>query len=76
MNTIVEWIASILGEYNPVTYEVYSVAGDTEVINEVIPAGLAGVDWQYIVTALFLLLTVYSVFRLLGVLLQGIGGRR
>ena len=76
MSTILAWVQSILGTYNPVTYEVTTYVGDQEIVNEIVAEGLAGVDWQYIVTALLLLVTVYSVFRMLGVLLQAVGGGR
>lgn len=76
MTTILEWLAGILGEYTPVTYDVYRIAGDTEVYDKVVASGLAGVDWQYIICGLLLLVTIYSTFRLLGILLQSIGGRR
>lgn len=74
-DSIIEWIESVLGTYSPVTYQVSKILDGQEVIEEVIPAGFAGVDWRYIATAGFLLITVYSVFRLLGVLLDRIGGK-
>lgn len=47
-----------LGVYSPVTYSDGSV--------NIIPAGLAGVDWTYIVRAGAFLLIVYCLFRLVG----------
>lgn len=75
MSTILDWLSSILGEYEPVTYNVYRISGDTEIYDQVVATGLAGVDWQYIICGILLIVTIYSVFRLLGILLQSIGGR-
>lgn len=76
IQTIKDWIASVLGTYTPVTYTVRLIAADgtTGGSYQAVAEGLAGVDWEYIFTALFLLVVVYSVFRLLGVLLSHISG--
>lgn len=82
ISTIRAWLESILGEYEPITYIVKgSVAYSTmeggafhDFQYEKVADGLAGLDWSYIFTALLLLVTVYSVFRLLGVLLQSLSG--
>lgn len=82
ISTIREWLESILGTYTPVTYTVkdavsYS-AGEAyrEFTYTKVADGLAGLDWSYIITALLLLVVIYSVFRLLGVLLQAFTGGR
>lgn len=75
MSTILEWLSGILGTYTPVTYQVIKVIDGQEIVEDVVAQGLAGVDWQYVLCGLLLLLTIYSVFRLLGILLQSIGGR-
>ena len=82
VSTILAWVQSILGEYEPITYTAKLLVSDinggsqTETYTAV-ANGLAGVNWEYVVTACLLLIVVYSTFRLLGVLLQGlIGGRR
>lgn len=76
IQTIKDWIASVLGTYTPVTYTVRLVGADGASAGSytAVAEGLAGVDWEYIFTALFLLIVVYSVFRLLGVLLSKISG--
>lgn len=79
ISTIRAWIESILGTYEPITYTAKQVValeqgGSTTVSWTEVANGLAGVDWGYIATAALLLCTVYSVFRLLGVLLQSITG--
>lgn len=79
IDTIRGWLASILGEYTPITYEVTNYATDPDfgIIqfnDEVVASGLAGVDWEYIATAALLLISIWSVFRLLGILLQAISG--
>ena len=79
ISTIRAWVEAILGEYEPVTYQVKVMVADalggssTTTYTEV-AQGVAGVDWSYVVTAALLLVVVYSVFRLLGVLLQAFTG--
>lgn len=71
MNTIMEWLSGILGEYNPPTYDlIYQITDDTTVVQKVIPNGTAGIDWQYLLCGVLLLVVIYSVFRLLGSLIQ------
>lgn len=81
--TVRQWVESVLGVYEPVTYtETLLVAdvangGSLTRTYEKVADGLAGVDWGYICTAVVLVVSIYSVFRLLGVLLQALsGGRR
>lgn len=81
--TIRQWVENVLGTYVPVTYEetllVADVANGGSLVRTYtkVADGLAGVDWPYICTAALVLVSVYSVFRLLGVLLQSLsGGRR
>lgn len=61
--TIKSLITSIIGTYTPVTY---LDSNGTEVI----PNGLAGVDFSYFGSILVLVISIYSVFRLIGVLLK------
>lgn len=76
IQTLREWIASILGTYEPITYTVRLVAMDGTSAGSYteVASGLAGIDWEYIATAALLLIAVWSVFRLLGVLLSAISG--
>lgn len=80
--TIKDWIASVLGVYTPVTYQetllVADVANGGSITRtyEKVAEGMAGLDYEYIFTALFLLIAVYSVFRLLGILMQALCGVR
>lgn len=82
ISTILEWVQSILGEYEPIKYTLTQGVAGTDgniarITSNVIPNGLAGVNIEYLVTACLLLIVIYSVFRLMGVLLQGLlGGRR
>lgn len=54
----------IIGAYEPVTY--------TQTISEesvnVIPGGLAGVDWGFVLSGIAFLLVLYCTFRLIGML--------
>lgn len=68
--SLLEWISSVLGEYEPITYQVYRIAGDTEVYDTVVASGAAGVNWQYVLSAAFLIVCVWSVFRIIGSLLE------
>lgn len=70
-----ELIISIFGEYEPITYEAisyysaYSSSGDVtleEVKNTVIPAGLAGCDWTYILGVIAFLIVLYCILRIIG----------
>lgn len=61
-----EFLQSILGNYNPVTYTTYEYVNEVITPIEVIPNGVAGVDWLYILSGLAFLIVIYSVFRVLG----------
>lgn len=79
ITTIRAWLESVLGEYEPVTYQVKvmvadALGGTNTTTYTKVADGLAGLDWNYICTAALLLVTIYSVFRLLGVLLQALSG--
>lgn len=58
---LTQFFRILLGDYNPITY----TAGNETII----PAGFAGVDWPYLVRALVFIVAIYSIFRLLGVIL-------
>lgn len=54
---------TIIGTYEPTTYTTSSGA-------IVIPNGLAGVDFSYVGSVLLLVVGIYSIFRLIGLLLK------
>lgn len=58
-------LESIFGTYSPVLTDVYNDAG--EVIGEVVASGMAGVDWPYLSGVLIFCITLYSLFRIVGV---------
>lgn len=60
-------LESLFGTYTPVTYESVSSTG---ALIEVIPNGLSGVDWPYILGVFLFAICLYSVFRILGVILS------
>ena len=66
MDSFKDFLLSMLGTYSPVTYSV--VSGET--VSEVIPAGLSGVDWPWVLGALCFCICLYSFFRLLGIVLK------
>lgn len=59
---IKEVITQLFGQYVPIFYTV----GD----DMIIPAGASGVDWTFIAGVLLFALTLYCVFRIVGVLLN------
>lgn len=50
---------SLFGLYQPVQY--VTIQGDT-----IIPAGMSGVDWTYVLGIGLFALTLFCVFRLIG----------
>lgn len=65
-------IVDLFGRYTPVTYQqFYSVTtAEGTVIqgyDDVVAAGLAGVDWPWVMGVLLFAIVLYSLFRLLGV---------
>jgi len=65
-----ELIISIFGEYEPITYQLTTVGGSAddlyEVTNDVIPNGLAGCDWTYILGVVAFLIVLYCILRIIG----------
>lgn len=58
-HTLQDWMQALFGTYTPVFYETADAVS-------VIPSGLAGVDFPYVLSVLLFALIVYSLFRLLG----------
>lgn len=63
-----DFIRSILGTYVPVVYQYFDIA--MEQYHEVIPSGMSGVDWPYIITGIAFLIMLYSVFRIIGIFIE------
>lgn len=59
--SLAEFLNVLLGVYSPPSYIVDGVT--------IIPAGMAGVDWEYMIRALLFIVVLYSLFRLIGGLL-------
>jgi len=59
-------IINLIGTYNAPTYDQI-IDGETV---SVIPAGMAGVDWTWVASALMLIVVVYCVMRFIGVLIK------
>lgn len=62
--SIRDFLISVLGSYEAVSYEVYDVASDT--VSRVIPDGVAGVDWLYVGTLALLIVVIFCVLKCLG----------
>lgn len=58
-NTLRDFFRAFFGTYTPVSY----VDGSG---SSIIPAGLSGVDFEYVLSVLLFALIVYCLFRLLG----------
>lgn len=65
-------IQSIFGTYVPITYDTFQTAIDsttgqeTSVLVEVIPNGLSGVDWTYVLGVVAFLIMLYCILRIIG----------
>lgn len=55
-------LVNLIGLYQPISYSDGSV--------DIIPAGLAGVDWAYVLSGLLTIVVIYSLFRLLALLFK------
>lgn len=55
MSAIVEFLRSVIGTYTPVT------GNDGTVLH-----GIAGVNFEYIISGLLVVLCVYCVFKIIG----------
>lgn len=69
-------LISIFGEYVPVTYEavqgVYNAAlEDVEMLTyDVIPSGLSGVDWPFVLGVVVFIVSLYCVLRIIGAVIS------
>lgn len=54
-------LRGIMGEYVPITYGS----------DAIIPSGLAGVNMEYVAGCVLFAIGVYSVFRLIGIIVRG-----
>ena len=70
-------ILDILGRgYTPITYEytesVYDASLDamSQITNDIIPSGMAGVDWEFLAAAAIFCVCLYCIFRLLGAIFK------
>lgn len=59
----------IIGQYVPVTYTSYTSDG-TEVM--VIPDGVAGVDWSYILSGILIVVCIYGLVRIIGGIIKNV----
>lgn len=67
-----ELIASIFGEYAPITYETTEYLYDTEgnviseTVSEVVASGASGIDWTYVLGVVAFLVVLYCILRIIG----------
>lgn len=62
-------IESIFGSYEPITYQVYNSVSDT--VESIIPSGMAGVNWPYVLAVALFGMVLYCILRMLGGVLVG-----
>lgn len=72
--SLLEFVRQIFGEYTPHSFPVplieHLAEGETQVYYEVIPAGLSGVDWEYVLSGLIFCIVLYSVLRIIGAVIS------
>lgn len=56
-------IETIFGEYMPIVYSTMDSEGN---VLEVIPDGLAGVDWTYVLGVVGFFLVLWCILRIIG----------
>ena len=69
-----DFINGILGAYEPISYlqeQFFFSPEQPDVVvqmitADVIPAGLAGVDWSYVISGLAFLIVLFCLFKTLG----------
>ena len=61
---MIQWLNTFFGTYTPITYQYYDQAA--EMYQTIIPAGMAGVDWQFIANVFIFGIVLYCFFRTLG----------
>lgn len=71
-----ELIAQIFGTYVPVSYvhefAQWDAATEQYIVlrEDIIPAGLAGCDWTYILGVVAFLVVLYSILRIIGAVIN------
>lgn len=69
-------LISIFGSYSPVTYvhefAQWDVATEQYIVmqEDVIPSGLAGCDWPFILGVLIFAISLYCVLRIIGAVIS------
>lgn len=64
---MIDFIRQLLGTYIPITYKIWDAVKEEYL--EVIPAGIAGVDFGYIIAGLAFLIVLYCTLKVLGALI-------
>lgn len=64
MSEIRSFLQSILGTYTPVV---------DQSTGEILP-DFAGIDWEYIMSGILLLISVWCVYKVIGAVISKIGG--
>lgn len=65
-------IYDLFGSYSPVTYSDTSLVWDSvneefiTIVNDVIPSGLAGVDWPWIAGVFLFAIMLHGLLRIIG----------
>lgn len=57
-------IEQIFGSYQPISYQVWDP--ELQAFYEVIPSGLSGVNWPYVLSIIGFLMMLFCVMKILG----------
>lgn len=73
INSIIEALIQIIGEYTPVTYTDYRIGYDGTVkAVEVVAGGMSGLDYPWLVSAIIFLGMLYFTYRIFYLLIPKI----
>lgn len=67
-----EYLDGILGTYTPTSYEGVILVDGEEMFVNIIPDGMAGLDWSFVISGLVLVIGIWSIFKIFGLIIKGL----
>lgn len=66
MSTVIQLLQNLIGQYTPVIYTDYIVDPVSQTVEAIerVPDGLAGVNMEYVASAILVIIAFYSMFQL------------
>jgi len=66
MSTVIQLLQNLIGQYTPITYTDYVVDPVSQTVQAVerVAPGLAGVNMEYVASAILVIIAFYSMFQL------------